>query len=252
MPRTFDGVDDNIVLSLGALGFAFGPGTIAAIVKRSADSTANSQMILHVGVSTGARYGLYISTTNILTLRTDTLSRAAPAGIDTCLVADGWLLVAATKAAGTVNRRYHRYEYATGVWQHATDIGTTQPSSSVPTTNANIGSDWNPSSFFQGDIAATGACNAEFTDSQIEALAYSLPAWFAVQPNGLWLLDQALTTQKVNDRSGGGADESAITGTSVGTSSLPVFSYGAAIQLALEYAVFAGTYNSLMMMGSGI
>lgn len=229
MPRTFDGVDDFVTLSLGALGFAFGPGTVAAIIKRSADSSIDE--LLYAGVSSTARWALTLGSANNIVLRTNNTSAASGAGIDSCLAADGWLLVAATKATGTVAPRFHRYEYATGVWQHA-NSATSIADSSVPITNAFIGATHAGANPFAGDGDVKGAWDVVLTDAQIEAMAYSLPAWFQVQPKGLWLLDQAITGQLINDRSGGGANESAITGTAVGTSSLPVFSYGAPIEMA--------------------
>ena len=74
---------------------------------------------------------------------------------------------------------------------------------------------------------------------QVEALAGSLQAWYQVQPKGLWVLDQAATTQKVPDWTGGGANESALVGTTVGTSSVPGFSYGWPPRFALAASAAA-------------
>lgn len=222
-PRTVDGVDDYITLSIGALGFAFGPGTVAAIFQKSADGTADT--LLFVGVSNTVNWALILTTGNVLTLRLNASQANAPAVIiDTCLSTDGWLLVAATKATGSVPVRFHRYEYATSTWQHADGL-TNFANSSTPITSCTIGATFSPSNFLAGDIAVAGGWNVVLTDAQIEALAKDLPAWDAVDVKGLWALDQSETSQSIRDLSGNGANQTAITGTTVGASDVPDFAY---------------------------
>lgn len=220
MPRALDGVDDRIVLSIGALGFAFGPGTMAVILKTDVDG--NADVILHVGSSDTVDYRMTKAGTDVLRLRCNS------SNVDsafTILASQGWQLVAITKASGTVAPRLHQYIYGTNAWTHE-DSASTLANSSAPGTSAYMGSTAAGGSYWDGDIAAAGVWDVVLTDAQIEALAYGLMPWYAVQPKGLWLLDQDTTSQKVPDLTGGGANESSLTGTTVGTSAVPIFSYG--------------------------
>ncbi len=223
MARTFDGVDDRCLVAIGAMTHAFGPGTMAAIVKKSSDGTVDTIML--PGVAASPRYGMRFSSTNVLEYIYSSTVVSAPAGIDTCLVADGWLLVAVTKASGTVAVRFHRYEFATGVWQHANSAGTA-PNSTPPATSINFGTDHAGNNPYAGDMEITGGWNVVLSDAQIESLPFNLSYWQLLSPKGLWLFDQASTGQKVLDVSGNGANESSLTGTVVSSSSVPIFSRG--------------------------
>lgn len=76
------------------------------------------------------------------------------------------------------------------------------------------------------DLYASAVWSAVvLTDAQCEQLAFSLSDWWQIQPSGFWLFDQDAVAQKVVDHTGGGANESARTGTTVGTGSPPL-SYG--------------------------
>lgn len=229
--RTLDAIDDRITLSIGACGVAFGPGTIAAICKSAADQATNDIMALMIGSSnsggTGCRFRV-LGTTQLADLKLGGSSASAPT--IKLLTAEGWCLLAVTKATGTVAPRFHKYVFSTNTWTHE-NSSTSIANNSAPSTTVTIGANVAAQDFFGGDIAIEGFWNVVLADAQIESLAYNLNAWWApAQPKGLWLLDQAATTQKVVDLSGGGANESAITGTAVGTSSVPVFGYGGLVQ----------------------
>ena len=167
-------MDDKITLALGDLAFAFGPGTLAAIVRRTADSTDDS--ILWVGTTTGStRYALRIASSGALQLQCSAFLAAAPT--ITTTVADGWVLVAATKATGTVAPRMHKYVFGTGVWTHE-NSGTTLANSGVVTGSSYLGgaSGVIP---FPGDIGIAGGGSAVLGDAAIEALVESEAAWLA-------------------------------------------------------------------------
>lgn len=222
MARTFDGAGDRLTVSIGLTGFVMGPGTAAAIVKRGADGAIHS--IFHAGAATSGanRWMLRMDAANKIDLATPTAVAAATL---TVTVANGWSLIAASKASGTSTPRFHRYIFSTNVWSHE-DGASTLADSGTPITTSCMGEQASGSGDYNGDIAIAGIWNVVLTDTQIESLAFSLQAWFQVQPKGLWLLDQAATTHKVADLTGGGARESALTGTTVATSAVPVFSYG--------------------------
>jgi hypothetical protein len=80
--------------------------------------------------------------------------------------------------------------------------------------------------FFGGDIAAAGMWGRVLSDAEVELLTFTLIGWHAAVPTALWHLDQSATTQGVSDLTGGGANQSALTGTTVSTNSVPLFNYG--------------------------
>lgn len=226
MARTFDGVDDKVTVSIGATDYLVGPGTVCAIATLAADGTL--RCVFNAGNSTGGsnRWNLRVDALSKIDSGIGSTNLASPTL--TIAVADGWVLFGWSKATGSVKPRYYKYVFASNSFS-AEDGASNIANSTAPGTSSVIGARVG-AQFWSGDIALVGIWNAVLTDAQIQALAFSLGAWFAVAPKGLWLLDQAATGQKVLDLSGGGANESAIVGTSVGVSSVPVFSYGASVR----------------------
>lgn len=226
MARTFAGTTNRITVALGGTGVTFGPGTVAAIVRRTTDGTL--QVINYSGGNSGTnRLQFGILATNTIQLRQDAATTNSAV---TVTAADGWVLIAATKATGTVAVRFHKYVFSTNSWTHQN--GGSIANSGTMTGSSYIGDFNGGGSCFVGDIAAMGRWSVEMSDAQVESLPLSLQAWFAAgQPAGLWLLDQSATAQTVIDLSGGGANQSAINGTSVSAQSVPGFSYGARVAI---------------------
>ncbi len=214
--RNFDGVNDNITLALGSLGFAFGPGTIVAILRKADD--LGTENVVYVGISgTTARYALLFSTT-VPRLRCGVTEINAPASI-TVTAAEGWVLIAAAKATGTSAVRFHKYVFGTATWVH--DDGTTVANSAVPTTNAFIGSTHTPSSFFHGDLGIAGVWSSVLTDGQIEALVIEEQEWIDAAPAALWPTAEFGDDTTTLLDTIGAADESARTGTSAVADDVP-------------------------------
>lgn len=215
--RTLDRVDDNITTGLGSLGFAFGPGTIAAIVRRASDSGV-AETIFKAGVSAvSAQYLLSLSSTGRLQLQVGSTVQSL-SGFNV-LTADGWVLIAASKASGTVAARLHKYVFNTATWTHD-NAANTAANSGVAATSARIGSTQSPAVFFGGDIGILGVANTVLNDSAIEALTSGEAAWDSAGFVAKWMLDQASTATPVDDDIGA-ADQSAITGTSVTATNIP-------------------------------
>lgn len=231
MPRDFNGSTAQWVGSAGTNGITF--GTIVAIAKIDVDSVANG---VYLNRDTAAnRAGLIRESTNALAAR---FSGSVSAPTITWTSSDGWVLVAVCKATGTATPRYGKYVYSTGTWSFE-DAGSTTGNANSAFIQTNIGHRANDQRF-DGQIAVVGVYDYKLTDDQIKALAFTLSAWYAMKPKGLWVFDQADTAIKVIDRSGGGANESSLTGTTVGTSSPPSFSYGAPILIGRGAAAASG------------
>ncbi len=223
--RTFDRTDDNITTALGSLNFAFGPGTVAAIVRRSSDSGV-TEVIFKAGVSSvSAQYVLSLSSGGRIQLQCG--SSTSNLSDMTLLASDGWCLIAASKATGSVAVRLHKYVFATETWTHSD--GPSLGNSGTPSTSGRIGATHSPSSFFGGDIGILGASNVVLNDAAIEALITEEAAWDTAGFVAKWMLDQASTATAVQDDIGA-ADQTAITGTSVTSTDIPWVGTGGIVE----------------------
>lgn len=220
MPRDFNGSSHQWVGAAGANGITF--GTIAVIARTDTDGAAK---FVYMNRDTAAnRAGLGKEASNALSGR---YSGAVIAPTITWTAADDWVLVAMAKATGTATTRFYKYVFSTDTWSIEDDDATIANANSA-FTQTNIGHRANDQRF-DGQIAVVGVFNYKLTDEQIALLPFTLMAWHALGPVGLWLFDQAATTMPVPDLTGGGADETTLTGTSVSGLSVPTFSYGVPI-----------------------
>lgn len=137
---------------------------------------------------------------------------------------DGWICVALTKVAGTTTLRLHRYLYSSDTWTRG-DSSLTANNSLAP-TQVRLGASASGSSGFIGDLAAAAIFNTTLTDDQVSTLPFSLGSWHSLNPSGMWVLDQSDVTQAVVDWTGRGMNESARTGSTVSTVSVPILGYG--------------------------
>jgi len=251
MARTFARATvDRVTLSIGALNFV-PPVSLAALVRKTTDS--QNEVIFRAGSGAGASWFLNLrGSDNKMEFSNQTTQIQATTL--TLTVADGWSLVGVSKATGTATPRFHKYVISSNTWTHDNAAGTIADPT-TPGTNAFIGSS-GASSGFDGDIAVAGVWNVVLTDAQYETLPFSLAAWRQIDPKGLWLLDQQATGQKVRDLTGNGANESSLTGPSVATTSVPLFSYGAPmprvqIQPAAVGGGGANSPRDLLLLGAG-
>lgn len=223
--RRFDGSDDTITLALGSL-VAFGPGTVAAIVKRASDTT--NDFLFAAGSVVGQSYEFYVWNDDSISL--DINGNAGFSAL-TLLAANDWALIAATKATGSVAVRFHKYVFSTTTWTH-TD-GNALANGSAPATAAYMGSTRAAGGPWHGDIAVGGVWNVALSDVQLEGLTAAITAWEDLNPIALWLLDQTVTTDPVLDRIGN-ADETALVGTTVVEESGLEFDVGGEVEEGAE------------------
>lgn len=211
---------ENITLGLGNLGFTFGPGTVAAVI-RLASSGVTAKEILAVGdpaattatlmtffVNSGDRPGIFISSVSDVTTAK-------------VLVASRWYLVAISKATGSVAPVSHTYDYVTGGWVHENCLSVAANMTLI--NSVKLGcyfSSGTGKEFFNGDIAAAAVWDINMSNAQAETLPndVSLAGWNGLGGlRAMWLLDQNDVTTTVTDLTGGGANETARTGTTVVT-----------------------------------
>lgn len=224
--RHFDGAADWIDLALGNLDFAFGPGTIAWIGLHTevngvdqgvfgmdvedGDPVWSLFFVHYNGTGTGNenRIALY----NGLSVQ--------PSHGPQVAAADGVVCCASSKPTGDAVIRTYLYNYGTETGAHTDGIDSVS-NPLIPSIMARIGDDANGADPFTGDLLIVGLWDVVLSDVEKEALPLSIDAWTAVTPRGLWLLNQASTSDPVIDLTGGGADQTAISGTSVGSSAFP-------------------------------
>lgn len=178
----FDGDDDQITLALGAMGFAFGPGTIIAIIRPQ--ETGWTQRIFKSGSSfSSARWELQITSTNRIAFQFGSTTQNSTADVPM----NEWSCIAVRKAAGSVPPRYSIFRFESDpVWEHVDGgaIGT----GDIPVGQTQIG---NGGAFgeYKGDIGIIGATNVVLSDSQIQSLVTERAAWDSIGLLGLWELD---------------------------------------------------------------
>lgn len=212
--RTFDGTDDSVRCSIGACNIAF--GTMAAIVNPTSDGTSRSVFSLGTSAGTG-RMEMALNASNDILWGVGGGGTSDASGTD-ILAADGWALMCARKATGTVAPRMTRYLFGTNAFTHV-DGSSSVGDSSLPGTDGQvrIGSLPDPFQWFPGQILLAGLWDYRMTDAEVETLIRGLGAWQVLRPRGLWRLNQAAIATPVRDLTGRGANQSSITGTAVST-----------------------------------
>lgn len=235
MARAFDGSDDYLAVAAGGTSaIDGGPVTVAVIVKLASHDVGG--VLTARPAAGGFTWALAVSGGDWYYGAGDIMNIFAAS------TADGWTLVAVTKAGGVATPRGHKYVYGTNTWTHANGAGT------VSDAGAALGSDgtiefgrWdNYSEYATADIAVGAVWDRVLTDAEVELLAHSLTSWSAAAPAGMWILDQSATTQTVADATGGGANQTAITGTAVSANSAPI---GYGHEVLVPHSVPAGGVN---------
>lgn len=136
-----------------------------------------------------------------------------------------WQLMAFTKDDGFSTVRSHLYRYDTHVWQHQS-MGERADSTLLPVTGIRIGAAPNAGEALRGDIAVAGVWSTVLSAESLEALAPSLTRWQSANPLALWAFNQANPADPVPDLTGGSANSTAITGTSISPDEPVGFTYG--------------------------
>lgn len=155
-----------------------------------------------------------------------------PPSVAVNITASAWYLLAWSKQPGTTVMRYHAYDMAAGTWTRSDSATFASPTATAGMVRLGNGSGASPSTGWNGAVAACALWNRGLSDAELDRLPYSLAAWLAAGPSAMWVLDQHSTATPVLDLTGGGGNQTAISGTSVSTLSVPVLSYGHPIILA--------------------
>jgi hypothetical protein len=150
-----------------------------------------------------------------------------------------WYVVAATKTSGTVAYTYLIAPLG-GAWTTGTS-GTSNDGSGV--NNLVFGKGLLGAAKFE--IAACAMWSTPLSSAAIQALGTTnMNTWMAASPNAAWQFNQASTATAVVDLTGHGADQTAISGTSVVTDPVGWTYYSATTPFTKDvverYRVYAG------------
>ena len=191
-----------------------GSGGAATLVQIGGPSSDPQHFVLRIGDGGG--------TTDKLTYATNATAVSSTSSVQP---ADGWCLLAVTKTAGTTAPRFHKYVYNSNSWTRDNGSSVANTSKVGPTDTVRIGtsiSTGTPIRFLDGSIAAMAIFSSALSDAQMDVLPFALNSWASFGPSAMWVLDQASASVPVVDWTGGGANQSAVTGTSVATASSPI------------------------------
>ena len=159
------------------------------------------------------------------------MSVGATGGTTTVATAHDWVIIAATKAAGTITPNVHIYK--NGAWVHEPALATVANTTSQAGGTVRFAS-FSGIAFYQFDLAVAGEWQAELTNLQIEELVTNRRTrdWAentAGTPSALWELNQVSVATPITDLTGAGAEESLRTDTEVITSG-PQWTYGVGVR----------------------
>jgi hypothetical protein len=237
--RSFPGTaaNESLIFLPGALnGVTPGPWTAAILYKRVTDSnttTANALFCISGSVtntSNNFNSKFWFLNTSASTGNVGEVafvdSTNTTNGSVTVVNADGWVVFVVTKASGTATPRFHLRKLTAATTTRGNGAGTLANGSVIASTDrVEFGKDeyFNRSN---GLIALAGIWNVALTDAQVDELWANLKTtdWrdnSGGTPLAYWEFNQDSVTTAVVDLSGGGANETARTGTSVVTGDDP-------------------------------
>jgi hypothetical protein len=225
MSRLFDGQFsvESVTFSVGGAPPDQGPITMAALFRPQASfSTATCYMMVGLNGATEV-WGILTDTAKPFT--SNDFGTGGPT-----LTGNTWYWLVVTKASGSVIPRWHVKDITNGTaWTHANDSSNvadgTGPITSIIVGNVSAAGGQD----MRGELVAMAAWSSALADLSVEA-ACTLAASDLVAAAPSWgtLWNQASTATPVPDFTGGGGNQSAISGTSVSANEPPGWSYSLA------------------------
>jgi len=210
MARAFDGVDDQITFSAGTTALiARGAVTYLVYVRFK----SNHRGGLLSGTETGTRkMGCNPFDNGHVFFA---VNGSVGSNFDYSTFLNEYVIVGYGKASGngaTVTE--HLWRSGSG-WTH-TDLGTIDASAGS-TIDAWVTGLFDSGQLLHADIAVQALYASKLSNAAIDAagLQTNLTAWNSLTPAALWSFNQASVGTAVTDLTGGGADQTALTGTAV-------------------------------------
>jgi len=225
MSRAFGGpsTNDTITFSPGNAPPDQGPITFASLVK----APSGFGWIASGNNGTSANWAFGLDASAWFAWNDFTSGRAQ------IITTSHWAWVVCTKTSGSTIPRWHlRDVTSAGSWDHTNATGGTVADNTGTITNVLVGNfgGGGAANAWQGSIAAIAAWDSVLTDLQVEG-ACTLSAADLLSGGGAaaakWMVrfNQASTGTSVSDDTGGGGNQSAISGTTVDVDEPPGWSY---------------------------
>ena len=208
---TFDGVDDYIQFSAGAID-GTGALTVVAIVKMTANATSFRELL--GWNSMDAVWGV----NNQNPASPIWFPEDGPYTYDfTWTAEENWVLLGLSKIdGGPVQPRLHKYVYDTDTWTH------TQPGNDISVelpacTSVKIGATGTPGNFMNASFLIMGWWDSVLADGDIETLIPGTDAWVDLSPAEAWRFN----TMSAIDSLTGTSTETTRVGTSLNSGDAP-------------------------------
>jgi hypothetical protein len=209
--RLFDGTDDQMVYAVPASGLNVnGAHTLLVVARimRVADNTWES--FIEKETSGGAASAAMIRQQLVATTGTLGWTNGTGLGKGTTAITDsnGWLLLAATHAAGSATPRLHRSIIATASHEHADHSGgAIAAASSIASGTIRLGGN---DDFANMRLAAAAIFDKVLSDGQIEGIVTAKTTQSIYDLTPVWLVDDAdaFVSDYMNN-----ADRTSVTGT---------------------------------------
>jgi hypothetical protein len=216
--RTFNGSTDKVSFGAGAAPTVDQSFTLVLQFRATSVFIARPFGIDHSTVYTGFSF-------QSNSLQAHILNGSFSPSSSIPLTAGASCLAAISKTSGLTAPRFHLYDYSSDSWVRGNGSSTTSGGSNA-VTGLIAGCRADATGFYSGDIGAGAVYAAALSDDQLSTLPYSFSAWLNLSPAAMLLFDQSNASQAVIDLSGNGANQNAITGTTVSANSVPILSYG--------------------------
>lgn len=251
MSRQFDTTAgaDYITFSPGGAPIDQGPITIAVLAK--ANSVAGFTMWTCRGSKTGtAIWGFLTSNNAGPKLFAENDFGSGVSGLST-----SWRWYVMSKASGGASiPRVHVWDLS-GAWTH-TDNTAGVADGTGPIDTIYVGGNGSGTNGWRGSIACVATWSSALSDAAIEA-AMTLRAAdvFGATPGWMIRLNQGSTATSVTDDTGGGGNQSAITGTSIDADDPPGFSYALTNTVsgnAAQTVALAGTATGQVVANASV
>lgn len=210
MSRQFDTAagTDSITFSVGNAPPDQGPFTLAVLAKAANTSGFTGWLARGLKAGTGV-WSLLTSNNAGAKLFAENDFGNGVAGLST-----SWRWYVVTKAAGSALPRIHVWDLS-GAWAHTNNSANTGDNTG-PIDAIVVGGSGAGNNGWRGSIAVAAAWASELSDASVEAAMTLLAAdTLNATPGWMIRLNQASTATSVTDDTGGGGNQSALSGTTV-------------------------------------
>ena len=236
MSRLFDGQfsAEAVTFSVGTAPTDEGPITIAALVKPQTTVSSGTCWIVSGLVSGSPILGVVIDAGTLF------MANDFTSGGPTVTGGTTWYWIVVTKASGSATPRYHIKNVTSGgAWSHTNGTGNVSDAAG-PITSIIVGAESGTgTNDFRGSIAALAMWDTALADLSVEsACTLAASDLLGAAPKWMTRWNQASTGTNVTDDTGGGGNQTAISGTSVDADDPPGWSYA----LTASTTNYAGPY----------